>query len=331
MRYLVTGGAGFIGSHLTTRLLRQGGHVVVLDDLSTGSRANLHAAAGHPRLELVRGSTTDRRLVEHLAGRVDAVFHLASVVGVLRVLEAPGAALRDNVLGAEAVLDAAAHHGHPTLFTSSSEVYGPNGRSPLSEDADVLAGSAGSGRWAYARSKLVGEAHALALHRDRGLPVVVARLFNTVGPAQSGRYGMVLPRFVEQAISARDLTVYGDGAQSRCFCDVDDVVDALTALAHRPAAAGAIVNVGSREPTTIARLALRVVEATASQSRLRFVPYEQAYGAGFEDVRCRVPDTGRIRRLLGWRPRRDLDATVRRVVDAYTAAVGAEGASARVR
>lgn len=329
MRYLVTGGAGFIGSHLTTRLLRQGGHVVALDDLSTGSPANLRAWTGHPRLDLVRGSTADRRLVEQLAGRVDAVFHLASVVGVLRVLEAPELALRENVLGAEAVLDAAARHGHPTVFVSSSEVYGPLGRSPLSEDAAVLADSAGPGRWAYAHSKLVGEAHALTLHRDRGLPVAVARLFNTVGPGQSGRYGMVLPRFVEQAIAGRDVTVYGDGAQSRCFCDVDDVVSALTVLARRPAAAGVVVNVGSEQPTTIVRLAQRVVEATSSSSGLRFVPYEQAYGAGFEDVRCRIPDTRRIRRLLGWRPRRDLDATVRRVVDAY--AVRAEGASARGR
>lgn len=331
MRYLVTGGAGFIGSHVTARLLRQGGHVVVLDDLSTGSPENLAGWAGHPRLQLVRGSTADRRLVEGLAARVDAVFHLASIVGVLRVLEAPAATLRENVLGAEVVLDAAARHGHPTVFASSSEVYGPNGRVPLSEDAGVVAAGGGSRRWAYARSKLAGEAHALALHRDRGLPVAVARLFNTVGPRQSGRYGMVLPRFVEQALAGRDLTVYGDGAQSRCFCDVDDVVDALTAFARCPAAAGAVVNVGSEEPTTIARLAQRVVEAASSPSVLRFVPYERAYGAGFEDVRCRFPDTREIRRLLGWRPRHDLGAILRRVIDAHAPAVRAEGASAHGR
>lgn len=315
MRYLVTGGAGFIGSHLTTRLLRLGGEVIVLDDLSTGALENVREFPD-PRVRFVHGSTADRDVAARLIREVDAVFHLAAVVGVQRVVERPRVALRDNVLGAHAVLDAAARHGRPTLVASSSEVYGRTRVGPLAEDADVLAGAVRDGRWAYARSKVMTEVHGMGLHRALGLPVVIARLFNTVGPRQTGRYGMVLPRFVEQALAGRDLTVYGDGRQSRCFCDVDDVVEALVGLLHEPAAVGESVNVGGQDSITIGQLAARVITLTSSSSGLRLVPYEQAYGKGFEDVRSRVPDTRKIHRLLGWRPRRDLDATVRRLVDA---------------
>lgn len=314
VRYLVTGGAGFIGSHLTARLLRLGDEVVVLDDLSTGAVENLRSCSWHPGMRFVHGSVTDRDLAARLVGEVDAVFHLAAVVGVRRVVERPLVALRDNVLGAHAVLDAAARHGRPTLIASSSEVYGKNGARPLAEDAAVLAGRVRDGRWAYARSKFLTEVHAMAHHRTQGLPVVIARLFNTIGPRQAGRYGMVVPRFVEQALAARDLTVYGDGRQSRCFCDVNDVVEAIVGLLHEPAAVGESFNVGSQERVTIRQLATRVITLTSSPSGVRMVPYEQAYEGRFEDVRFRVPDTRKIRRLLGWSPRRDLDATLRRVV-----------------
>lgn len=248
MRYLVTGGAGFIGSHLTARLLGLGSEVVVLDDLSAGSLENLRACSGHPGVRFVHGSTADRGVTAPLVREVDAVFHLAAVVGVRRVLERPLVALRDNVLGAQAVLDAAALHGRPTLIASSSEVYGRNPAGPLAEDADVLVGSTRNGRWAYARSKVVTEAHGMAHHRAHGLPVVIARLFNTVGHRQTDRYGMVVPRFVEQALAGRDLTVYGDGRQSRCFCDVDDVVEALVGLLHEPAAVGESFTWAARSP-----------------------------------------------------------------------------------
>lgn len=313
MRYLVTGGAGFVGSHLVARLLQRGEEVVVLDDLSTGSGDNLARCRGDPAFSFVHGSATDRHLVADLVSEVDAVYHLAAVVGVRRVVARPRVALRDNVLGAQAVLDAAARHRRATLITSSSEVYGHPDAAPLAEDATVrLPGTAG--RWAYARSKLVAEAHAAVLHRAHGLHVVVARLFNTVGPGQTGRHGMVLPRFVEQALAGRDLTVYGDGQQSRCFCHVDDVVDALTGLLHEPAAAGEIVNVGSQQSITIAGLAELVIQRAATSSRVRLVPYDEVYPSAFEDVRRRVPDTAKVRRLLGWEPHRDLDATVRHLV-----------------
>lgn len=315
MRYLVTGGAGFVGSHLAARLLQRGGEVVVLDDLSTGSRDNLARCLGDPAFSFVHGSAADRHVVGDLVAEVDAVYHLAAVVGVRRVVARPRVALRDNVLSAQAVLDAAARHRRATLITSSSEVYGHHRAALLAEDAAVrLPGT--SGRWAYARSKLVAEAHAMALHRARGLPVVAVRLFNTVGPGQTGRHGMVLPRFVAQALAGRDLTVYGDGQQSRCFCHVDDVVDALTGLLHEPAAAGEIINVGSQQPVTIAGLAELVISCAATSSRVRLVPYEEVYPTAFEDVRHRVPDTAKVRRLLGWRPHRDLDATVRQLVAA---------------
>jgi UDP-glucose 4-epimerase len=307
MRYLITGGAGFIGSHLADFLLAQGHEVMALDDLSTGAAEN---APRDPRFRLVIGSCGDPRALGECMGWADAVFHLAAAVGVELIVASPVRAIETNVAPTELVLREAAKRGTKVLFASTSEVYGKSAKVPFSENDDAVIGPPVRGRWAYACSKLLGEFLALAYWKERRVPVVVARLFNTVGPRQSGRYGMVLPRFIDQALSGGPITVYGDGTQTRCFTYVGDVVRGLVALVEAPAAVGEIVNLGSREEISIRALAERVRERLAPQVEIVQVPYEKAYEPGFEDMSRRVADISKARRLIGWEPKIGLDAII---------------------
>jgi UDP-glucose 4-epimerase len=312
---LVTGGAGFIGSHLVERLLEGGDRVTVIDDLSTGRRANLERARDDPRLELVVGSVLDRRLVAERVGRVDRVVHLAAAVGVRLVVERPAAALRTNLRGTEVVLRAAARRGIPALFASSSEVYGTCGTPPFVEDTPLHLPATREGRAGYAHAKATGECLALALHRERGAHTVVARLFNSTGPRQRSRWGMVLPTFVRQALDGEPLTVHGDGSQTRCFAHVRDTVEALVRLLGAPAASGLVVNVGSDRETRVDELARLVVRETGSTAGIVHVPHESVYGPGFEDPPRRVPDLTRLEELTGFRPSTPLGELVRDAVE----------------
>jgi UDP-glucose 4-epimerase len=317
MTSLVTGGAGFIGSHLVEHLLQCGERVVVLDDFSSGQPDNLEHLVGSDDLRLVRGSILDAELVDDLVGTCDFVYHLAAAVGVAMINERPLESLRINIHGTENVLESAAARGTPILFASTSETYGKNYDVPLGEQHDRVLGSSWKSKWSYAEAKAIGEFMAYSLWRCSGLPAVTVRLFNTVGPRQTGRYGMVVPRFVDQALAGEDLTVYGDGEQSRCFGHVDDVVPAIAALATLPEAQGKAVNLGGSEETTIRDLARRVIALTGSSSGIVHVPYDEAYLPGFEDVRRRVPDTRLARDLVGFAPRHDLDAIITSVADAH--------------
>ena len=317
---LVTGGAGFIGSHLVERLLRRGDRVTVLDDLSTGSRANLAAVADHPELAIIEGSVLDAPLVTQLVADADAVYHLAAAVGVDWVLRHPLRSLETNIRGTEHVLRACAAEGRRVLIASTSEVYGKNPKDALNEDDDRVLGSARLSRWYYAAAKGIDEAFALAYWDERQLPVTVVRLFNTVGPRQMGRYGMVVPRFVRWALRNEPLRVYGDGQQTRCFTNVHDVVRALVALMDTPQAAGEIFNIGRPQEITILDLAHRVIALTESRSAVRLLPYDDtdAYGeraAGYEDMRRRVPDVSKLVAFTGFRPSIHLDQTLREVID----------------
>jgi UDP-glucose 4-epimerase len=313
--YLITGGAGFIGSHLAELLLDNGRQVLVIDDLSTGSMTNIEPLLGRAGFHFARASITDEIVLDRLASQADIIVHLAAAVGVQLIVEHPVHTIQTNVMGTEAVLKAALRYGCRTLIASTSEVYGKGHRIPFSEDDDVLLGATSRSRWSYAASKMVDEFLGLAYHREFGLDVVVMRFFNTVGPRQSSRYGMVIPRFVRQALRGESITVFGDGSQSRCFCDVRDVIQAVAALAQHPTVAGTVFNIGSTEEISIGRLAERVKAQTASESRIEFIPYGEAYAPGFEDMQRRVPDIGRINALIGWAPRYDLAAILGAVID----------------
>ena len=315
--FLVTGGAGFIGSHLVERLLGAGQHVLVLDDLSTGSERNLGHLRSNSRLEVFVDSVANEALVTELVDRSDFVFHLAAAVGVRLIIESPVRTIETNVYGTELVLRAADRKKKPVLLTSTSEVYGKATKIPFSEDDDLVLGPTARGRWAYACSKALDEFLALAYFRERGLPVVVARLFNTVGPRQTGRYGMVVPSFVSQALAGEPITVFGDGRQRRCFCYVGDVIDALVPLVSDSRAWGGVFNVGSEEEVTVLELAERVKMRLESASEIVFVSYGEAYGSdsGFEDMYRRIPDLRRIRTLLGFEPRTRLDEIIDRVAE----------------
>ncbi|HEX9800197.1 MAG TPA: NAD-dependent epimerase/dehydratase family protein [Thermoanaerobaculia bacterium] len=314
MRALVTGGAGFIGSHLVERLLADGAHVSVLDDLSTGSLENLAAIVDHPRFDHRIGSVTDAPLVAELVEGADLVVHLAAAVGVRLVVERPVRTIETNVRGTEVVLDAVAREGKPVLLASTSEVYGKSTKVPFAESDDLVLGPTSHSRWAYACSKALDEWLALAYARERGTRVVVARLFNTVGPRQTGRYGMVLPTFARQALAGEPLTVHGTGGQSRCFAHVRDVVEALVRLLAAPAAVGEVFNVGTDEEVTVERLAEMVRDAAGSASPIRHLSYEEAYARGFEDMPRRVPDVSKLERTIGFRPRIPLATIIADVV-----------------
>jgi len=319
-RILITGGTGFIGSHLAEALVAAGCEVFVIDDLSTGSRENLASLDGHPRFHFTEGDVLDVSALEPLVAQVDFVYHLAAAVGVELVVHQPVYTLEDNVAGTKNVLAAAARHGTGVLLASTSEVYGKSEKASFSEEDDLLIGPPMFSRWGYACSKLLDEFLALAYWREKSVPVFIVRLFNTVGPRQTGRYGMVLPRFVEQAVRGDPIVIHGDGGQSRCFCHVSDVVRALVELPRRTEASGQVFNVGSTEEVTIAELARQVKAAAGSGSELKFVPYEVAYAKGFEDMRRRAPDIGKIRRLIGWEPTLSLAEIVGSMVGEKTVA-----------
>jgi UDP-glucose 4-epimerase len=314
VRALITGGAGFIGSHLAEALLAAGYEVVVLDDLSTGRIENLAAVNGHPRLELNTGSVTDEDFVRKLMAGADVVYHLAAAVGVRLILDRPVGTIETNIVGTEAVLRAACEERPRVVLASTSEVYGKNDRVPLSEEDDRVLGPTTKSRWSYACSKAIDEFLGLAYHREYQLPVTIVRFFNTIGPRQTGRYGMVVPRFVRQALDGGPITVYGDGRQSRCFTDVEDTVRATIALSLAPTAVGEVFNVGTSHELTIGALAERVRVLAGSDAPIVLVPYDEAYQPGFEDLRRRVPDIRKAERVVGYRPRVSLDETLKRVI-----------------
>ena len=299
---LVTGGGGFIGSHLVERLLAGGKSVVVIDDFSTGRRENLRAVARHRRLRVIASKVSACAALAELAAGAESIYHLAAAVGVELVLNAPVQTLRTNLHETEAILEAACAARVPVLVASTSEVYGKSRRPAFSEEDDLLIGPPRLHRWGYACSKLMDEFLALACARERGLPVVIARIFNTVGPRQTGRHGMVLPRFLAAAQAGRPLRVFGDGRQTRCFCHVADTVEALIRLQNCAAARGEVVNVGREEEVTIRELAALVIQTLGSKSKIELVPYDTAYGAGFEDMRRRRPRTAKLAALTGFRP-----------------------------
>ena len=314
---LVTGGAGFIGSHLSERLLEQDWEVYALDDLSTGSEANVWQFARNPYFHLAVESVLSPAVVSELVHRCDVVFHLAAAVGVRLIVERPGHTLLTNVRGTENVLEYASRFEKPVLVASSSEVYGDHVAEnlPLAEDARRIYGPTTAKRWAYADSKAMDEFLALARYEEDGLQSVIARLFNTVGPRQSGQYGNVIPRFVQAALAGEPLEIHGDGSQTRCFCHVADTTRALAALMEEPATRGEIYNVGSTEAVTILELADRVLEATDSSSEIVFVPYEEVYGQGIEEMFQRKPAIDKIRAAVGWAPTIDLDGILAEVVE----------------
>ena len=315
--YLITGGAGFIGSHLADALLAVGHNVLVIDDLSTGRIGNIAHLKGRRGFEYTLDTVMNRQVMAELVDRADYVFHLAAAVGVKLIVESPVRTIETNVRGTEVVLEIANKKKRPVLIASTSEVYGKASKVPFSEEDDLVLGATTRGRWAYACSKALDEFLAIAYFHEKKLPVVIARLFNTVGPRQTGRYGMVLPTFVKQALAGRPITVYGDGSQTRCFGYVGDVVWALQRLIGVDDAYGEVFNVGSQEEISILDLAKLVKEKLESDSDIAFVPYDQAYDPGFEDMPRRVPDIAKIRSLLGFEPRTRLVETIDRVADYY--------------
>ena len=315
MRALITGGAGFIGSHLAETLLELGHEVAIVDDLSTGSLDNLARAQESPRFRFAIASVRDETVMDRLANECDAIYHLASAVGVDLIVSQPVEVIERCVLGTEMVLKLAARYRKQTLIASTSEIYGKSTRVPFAEDDDRLLGPTTKSRWSYSCSKAIDEFLALAYGKEYGLPAVIVRLFNTIGPRQQGRYGMVVPRFVRAAIRGEPIRVFGDGTQTRCFSFVGDVARALVALMEEPEAIGSVVNVGTDEEVSIMDLAERVKRITGSESEIVTVPYGEAYEAGFEDMQRRVPDLTRIRRLIDYRPTVDLDEIIRRIRD----------------
>lgn len=320
MRAFVTGGAGFIGSHLVDSLLDGGCEVTVLDDFSTGSRHNLAHIPSTAPLSVVEGSVLDAPLVEDLLAQADCVYHLAAAVGVRRILDRPLESIRVNLKGTENVLEAL-KPGVPVLLASTSEVYGKNGKGALAETDDSIIGATSIRRWLYATSKAMDEFLALAHHRERDIHAVIVRFFNTVGPRQSGMYGMVLPNFVQKALRGEPIQIYGDGRQRRNFTYVDDAITGIRRLMETPDARGQVFNMGGGEEITIEGLAIRVREITGSKSPLQYVPYTCAYGDGFEDMRRRVPDTTRLKELTGFAPATPIDTIIARVADHFRGAL----------
>lgn len=321
MRYLITGGAGFIGSHLAETLLRQGHEVVVIDDLCTGSIHNIENLKRKRGFSYIIDSMFNRPLLAELIDDCDAVFHLAASVGVRLIVESPVHTIETNVKGTEGVLEFANKKRKKVLVASTSEVYGKSTKVPFSEDDDLVMGPTFKGRWSYACSKAIDEFLALAYWKEKGLPVVIVRLFNTVGPRQTGRYGMVVPSFVRAALAGQPLTVFGDGKQSRCFCHVSDTVGALSRLIEHPDAVGQIFNIGSNEEISIEQLARMVKSLTDSPSPIRYIPYEEAYEEGFEDMQRRVPDISKIQNLLNFHTTYNTRQIVQSVIDFFGAPV----------
>lgn len=316
MNVLITGGAGFIGSHLTKQLLDRGDSVAILDNLGTGNFENIQPFVRNPNYSFAIDDLNNTLVLDRLASGADAIVHLAAAVGVQLVVERPTETIETNVLGTHAVLAAARRYRCRTLIASTSEVYGKGVRIPFNEEDDLLLGPSSRSRWSYAASKLLDEFLGLAAHAEHGLPVTIMRFFNTVGPGQTGRYGMVVPRLVRQALRNEEITVYGDGEQSRCFCHVADTVRALVALLDRPeTTAGEVYNIGSNEEVTINQLANSVIEHTDTTATIKYVPYNEAYAPGFEDMRRRVPDTTKIHAAVGWAPEHRLQQILTDVIE----------------
>jgi len=313
LRFLITGGAGFIGSHLAERLLDRGDRVVLLDNLSTGSIENIRHLKTSERLSYHLDNIENRQLLAELVDDADVIVHLAAAVGVKLIVESPVRTIETNVNGTQMVLETACKKRKLVLTASTSEVYGKNTNVPFREDADLVLGPTTKGRWSYAASKALDEFLALSYWKEKKLPVIVVRLFNTVGPRQTGRYGMVLPNFVKAALDNKSIDVYGTGKQSRCFCDVRDTIEALLRLIDTPRAVGEVVNVGNTEEISIEALAHLVKERTASKSSIEFIPYDQAYEPGFEDMMRRVPNVDKLQSLTGFRPQTPLTEIIDRV------------------
>ncbi len=317
MRVLITGGAGFIGSHLSDAYLARGDEVFILDDLSTGSIENIRHLKENPRFHYTIESVHHGPTVAELVDQCDVVFHLAAAVGVRLIVESPVRTIETNVHGTEVVLAKANKKKKKVLIASTSEVYGLSDQVPFREDGNLVLGPTSKGRWSYACSKAIDEFLALAYWRERKLPTVIVRLFNTVGPRQTGQYGMVVPTFIKQAITGRPITIHGTGQQSRCFAHVSDVIRALVGLMDHPGAVGDVFNIGSSEEVTIRALADRVKVLAESDSEIVTVPYEEAYGEGFEDMPRRVPDIGKVERLIGYRPTKSLDEILQSVIEFF--------------
>ena len=311
---LITGGAGFIGSHLCELLVHRGYHVVAIDDLSTGRLENIVHLRPMPNFLFVRETITNLQVLDRLTSQADVVIHLAAAVGVKLIVEDPVHTINTNILGTDAVLTTANRYGCKVLIASTSEVYGKGVKVPFEEEDDCLIGPTSHSRWAYATSKAIDEFMSLAYYRQFGLPVVVMRFFNTVGPRQTGQYGMVVPRFVRQALKGEPLTVFGDGEQSRCFGDVADVIDAAARLMDHPGAVGQVFNIGATQEVTMNQLAQLVLTLTGSRSEIVYIPYAQAYAPGFEDMRRRVPSLAKINALIGYTPQYSLEQTLQRVI-----------------
>jgi UDP-glucose 4-epimerase len=315
MKIFITGGAGFIGSHLSERLIDEGHELTVLDDLSTGRVENLSAIKGSNALRFVEGDILDDALVQELAGDADMIFHLAAAVGVKLIMDEPSRSILTNINGTENVLRAALKRKTPTFIASTSEVYGKATKFPFSEDDDLTIGATKNLRWSYACAKTLDEFLALAYAREADLPVVILRFFNTTGPRQTGRYGMVVPNFVQAALEGRPLLVHGTGEQSRCFGHVKDVVESLIRLMAEPAARGQVFNIANDQEVTIRQLAEQVIAATGSRSEIKLVPYDSVYPVGFEDMARRLPDVSKLQRTIGFRPRRGLSEIISDIVD----------------
>jgi UDP-glucose 4-epimerase len=318
MRYLVTGGAGFVGSHLVDALLKRGDQVSVLDDLSTGRHQNIRHHLNNPDFSFISGSILDADLVDDSIRRADIVFHLAAAVGVKLIVERPLESLATNIRGSEIVLEKAHKYGRKIMVTSTSEIYGKNSSDLLDEEDDRILGSPLKTRWSYSEAKAIEEVLAYSYWREKGLPTVIVRLFNTVGPRQVGSYGMVVPRFIESALQNKPLTVYGDGTQKRCFCHVQDVISGLLMLIDNPLAEGKVFNLGSQEEISITELAKKIISLTSSTSEINYIPYDEAYEDGFEDMPRRVPGTTKVKNLTGWNTTKtlvDIVADVRSDLD----------------
>jgi len=320
MKHLITGGAGFVGSHLAGTLLERGDEVYVIDNLSTGSIENIEHLKDHPSFHYTIDTISNEPVTAELVDRVDVIFHLAAAVGVRLIVESPVHTIETNVHGTETILTLANKKKKKVLIASTSEVYGKSLNVPFREDSDLVMGPTNKGRWSYACSKAIDEFLALAYFKEKKLPVVIVRLFNTVGPRQTGQYGMVIPTFVKQALSGRPITVFGDGKQSRCFTDVSDVVKGLAKLAVTQGAEGEVFNIGTQNEITILDLAKKIKEMTGSKAEIVFVPYEKAYEEGFEDMPRRVPDITKIQKLIGYKPSLTLEQTLQRVIDFFSQA-----------
>lgn len=321
MRALITGGAGFIGSHLAEELLRRGEMVAIIDDLSTGRLENVEHLMSSPRFSIAVESILNETVMDRLVSECDIIYHLAAAVGVELIVSKPVEVIQTNILGTDVVLRLANRYLKKVIITSTSEIYGKSDKVPFKENDDRVLGATTKNRWSYSCSKAIDEFLALAYHKEKKLEVVIVRLFNTVGPRQTGRYGMVIPRLVVQALKGEPLTVYNDGSQVRCFAYVTDIIDAIIKLAYHPDAVGQIFNIGNDEAITIIDLAKKIKEKTNSDSKIEFVPYDKAYEVGFEDMAIRVPDLSKIKTLIGYQPAINLEGILNKVIEYFTAEI----------